>query len=223
MFRSTQMAKLFPLSLSLMLVIAIGSTGQSQGDKSSSKTQGPTTTRAESVPLVVERGSDARIESHVTLPSDPVVVLLRLLGLPTDQKSGSVKQEQKSTREQPAKTSYEDADPLYFVFCGPSGISAEEFDAVHGYWESSSPSKSAPPQTARVPVTREDSANASYDDGDFIFCGPSGITSDEFEAFQGYLESPPPGKYAPPPARVDATSSARRTSSKPKKVNRQQR
>ena len=220
MFRSTQLARLFPLSLSLMLVIAIGSTGQSQGEKASSKSQAPTTTRTESVPLVVERGSDARIDSHVTLPSDPLVVLLRLLGLPTDQKSGSMKRDQNSTREESAKTTYEDADPLYFVFCGPSGIGAEEFEAFHGYWESSSPSKHAPPPPARAEATREDSAKAAYEEGDFIFCGPSGITSEEFEAFQGYLESPPPVKSAPPP-RVEATSSDRRASSKRKRINRQ--
>ena len=136
MFRSTQLAKLFTLSILMLMVIAIGSTGQSQSEKAKSKNQRPTTTRTESAPLVIERGSDARIDSKVMPPSDPVVVLLRLLMQPIDQNS---------TRDVIPTTSYEDADPLPFVFCGPDGISAEDFEALYVFVEPPPPINSTPP------------------------------------------------------------------------------
>lgn len=161
MFRSTQLAKLFPLSILMLLVIAIGSTGQSQSEKVPNKNQRPTTTRTESAPLVSERGSDARIDSKVMPPSDPVVVLLRLLVQPIDQKSGGAKQDQNSTRDEFPATSYEYADPAHFIFCGPDGISAEDFEALYVFFESPPPMNSTPPPPVRVEAINLDRRTSS--------------------------------------------------------------
>ena len=150
MFRSTRIARLLPLSLAVLLVTAIATTGQRE--KSASKSQDQTTTPRESVPLLIERGSDSKESSHVIVPSDPQVKLLRSFGLTMDQDPKTTKQRQDSAKVEDsvtndvANSSFQDVDPLAFILCGRNGISAEEFAALQDFSE--------PPSTTIKPVAK---------------------------------------------------------------------
>jgi hypothetical protein len=65
------------LSLTLSLLLLLGSGATAQVEKSTNDTKTTKTMRTVSVPVVSERGSDLKESLHVVAPSDPVVKILR--------------------------------------------------------------------------------------------------------------------------------------------------
>lgn len=132
MFRLRRIRQSFLFCFSLLLLLAIGASGQVQ--KSPSSTQTGTDKVSLSIP---QTEADIREALHVVVPSDPLIKLLRPIGSLVDQTPHITG---------PTGSFFEGYDLLFLMFCGRNAISAEDFIAVQEFLESAEAVKDRSPK-----------------------------------------------------------------------------
>ena len=145
MFRLRRIRQSFLFSFSLLLLLAIGASGQVQ--KSPSSTQTGTDKMSSSLP---QTEADIREASQVVVPSDPLIKLLRPIGSLIDQ-TPHIKG--------PTGSFFEGYDLLFLMFCGRNAISAEDFLAVQELWDSADAVKDSSPKPQSTTTQAERSAS----------------------------------------------------------------